>query len=335
MNKPTIIFDLFGVIFSKGLKSSINKLSSVYNLPKIKISEAYQRWESPFDKGLINSQTFWSNINKELGKNINYKTLNKIVLSSYAIQPNTIKLVEFLKDYFTLIVFSNFRNEWFEVLDERYRISQLFEIVYISSEVGRVKPFYSTFDYIKNSLKINREDLCLIDDNPKNVLSFRKWGGKGIIFNDIFTTELNLRNYYQEFLPKYKERYSGVFLINKDETIIFQRRDDDDKIANPNMLSVFGGRAFKGETPIDCAMRELYEETTLKVLENDLTKIIELSYPLKYNNWIHCTYYKCQNFIIDEFFLKEGQDIEILSRQKAINHKNITKIPKFILKTVI
>jgi 8-oxo-dGTP diphosphatase len=335
MNKPVIIFDLFGVIFTKGLKSSINKLSSIYNLPKRLISKSYRKWEIPFDKGLINSKEFWKNVNDDLGKDVNYKILNDIVLSSYNILPDTIKLVEFLNKYFTLVVYSNYRNEWFKVLDERYRISELFEIVFISSEVGEVKPFYSAFNHIESSLAVSKKDLCLIDDNKSNTSSFKKWGGQSIQFTDIYTTELALRNMYQDFLPHYKEYYSGIFLFNPDDTIIFQKRDNKKNIDNPNMLSVFGGRSKPSETPIECAVRELYEETSLKANKNNLKKIIELSYPIKYDNWIHCTYYKYEKFDISNFVLNEGQGIEILTAKKASRSSNITEIPKYILENVI
>ena len=140
---------------------------------------------------------------------------------------------------------------------------------------------------------------------------------------------------YQKYLPKYKEYYSGIFLFNPDGTIIFQKRDNNKNIDNPNMLSVFGGRTKKSETSIDCAVRELCEETALKVDKNDLEKIIELSYPIKYNYWIHCTYYKYDKFDMGDFILNEGQGIEILTIKKALRDPNMTEIPKYILKNVI
>ncbi len=87
-----IVFDLFGVVFTKGLSSSIDHLKGVLNRPEKDISLVYRKWEKEFDLGLIDEKEFWDRVNKELSTDINHRILSNIVISSYKINPNTILL---------------------------------------------------------------------------------------------------------------------------------------------------------------------------------------------------------------------------------------------------
>jgi 8-oxo-dGTP pyrophosphatase MutT (NUDIX family) len=58
---------------------------------------------------------------------------------------------------------------------------------------------------------------------------------------------------------------AGVFLLTRDDKLVLQLRDDIPDIDNPGMITAFGGAAEPGETAIDCALREIEEETGLRV----------------------------------------------------------------------
>ena len=145
-----IVFDLFGVIFSKGLDSSIEHLTAVFNKPARQISKIYRKLEIKFDLGEINEIEFWEQINEDLHTDISPIVLNNIVISSYQLKKETIALVSYLKKYFPLAIYSNYRKEWFEKLDSKYEISKLFDSVYISSETGQLKPNKKAFDILLN-----------------------------------------------------------------------------------------------------------------------------------------------------------------------------------------
>ena len=55
-----------------------------------------------------------------------------------------------------------------------------------------------------------------------------------------------------------------IFLILPTGQIVAQLRDNIPGIASQGMLSTFGGGADIGETPLQAAVRELEEETSLK-----------------------------------------------------------------------
>jgi 8-oxo-dGTP pyrophosphatase MutT (NUDIX family) len=63
---------------------------------------------------------------------------------------------------------------------------------------------------------------------------------------------------------------AGVFLLTPDRRLILQLRDNVPGIHHPGRITPFGGGAEPGETPRDCALRELAEETGIQARASDL-----------------------------------------------------------------
>lgn len=72
---------------------------------------------------------------------------------------------------------------------------------------------------------------------------------------------------------------AGVMLVDLNGDIILQHRDDKPNIDVPGgMASFFGGRSEGNEAPLQNAIRELREETNLKITEADLEKYGEYNF---------------------------------------------------------
>jgi 8-oxo-dGTP diphosphatase len=63
---------------------------------------------------------------------------------------------------------------------------------------------------------------------------------------------------------------AAVFLLTEDHRLVLQLRDDKPDILYPGMITPFGGAAEPGETPVECALRELAEETGIEAQPGDL-----------------------------------------------------------------
>ena len=61
-----------------------------------------------------------------------------------------------------------------------------------------------------------------------------------------------------------------ILLVQNDGSLVLQVRDDTPGIANPGLISSFGGHIEEGEEPIDAAWREINEETNLNLSKEQL-----------------------------------------------------------------
>jgi 8-oxo-dGTP diphosphatase len=66
---------------------------------------------------------------------------------------------------------------------------------------------------------------------------------------------------------------AGVFMLTRDGRLVLQLRDDKPDIHYPGMITAFGGGAEQGETPVECALRELAEETGIEARTEDLRRL--------------------------------------------------------------
>lgn len=65
----------------------------------------------------------------------------------------------------------------------------------------------------------------------------------------------------------------AIAVIEQDDTFLLQLRDDDPLIGAAGKIGCFGGKVEVGETPKVTLLREIPEETTLKVSEEEVEYI--------------------------------------------------------------
>lgn len=326
-----IIFDLFGVVFTKGLNSSINQLSKILNRSIRDVKIAYEKWEYDFDRGQIDNKDFWYFVNSELRTNISSELLTEIVISSYELNEQTINLIDYLSSHCKIVAYSNFRHSWFEILEQKFNVSKIFSSVYISSKTGILKPSQNVFYYLQRQHGVKIQNMVLIDDNEDNIHSMINFGGNGVLFRNIYEAEPEIRRLIHGSIPPYDYIYSGILLKSKDNNFILQKRDKKKNIINPNKLSVFGGKSKHGENPLNCAIRELKEETTLSFESNDFRFLQEFGFLVnkKYCGKGH--YFLVEEVDVDRILIKEGQGYELWKPELLLDNPNVTDIPKILI----
>lgn len=67
------------------------------------------------------------------------------------------------------------------------------------------------------------------------------------------------------------KRYSGVLIRCEDKVLLCQRSFDED--SRPGEWSIPCGHQEKNEGKVECAIRELYEETKIRVNSSDLAYV--------------------------------------------------------------
>lgn len=333
-NPNLVVFDMFGVVSSKGLESSIEPLTGVFGRSRNAVSKAYRANEIDFDLGKIDSVKFWNSVNEQLGTEIQSRILDNIVLTNYKIREETISLVNFAKRASKVVLLSNFRREWYDKLDEKYDVSSNFDKVFVSSDIGYLKPDYEIFDHVAKSCGYDPIQMYLLDDEMPNIQGMSRWGGNPIHFTNAYEAERELRNMAPSALPNYDAEYSGVFLLTESGALILQRRDKKKGIANPGKVSVFGGRLLPGETPKAAAQRELREEVSLRVRQKDLKPVVSLGYPISENQWMKCNYFCLRGVDVNEINILEGAGIEVWWPDDAVRQSDLTKLPRLVLERI-
>lgn len=128
-------------------------------------------------------------------------------------------------------------------------------------------------------------------------------------------------------------RYSGVFLCCPDGTLVMQQREDKPGIAHPNQVSVFGGRSTPEESARATAVRELKEETGLRIREMDLRPLVTIPYLVEEEKarCMLCSYFLVENINRDTIVVKEGQGMVCVSCEEAVVREDLTDVPRRIL----
>lgn len=124
-------------------------------------------------------------------------------------------------------------------------------------------------------------------------------------------------NIIREMIINSKRNVSIVVIKNNINEILLVRTKKLPKHWQP-----IGGGINDGEDAIDAAVRELYEETSLKINRSDLIKIIEVPYDFGIGV-VHCYYY---NKEIDSDIT--ANEFEIV-QYKWFNIKDALELPMF------
>ena len=112
-------------------------------------------------------------------------------------------------------------------------------------------------------------------------------------------------------------------IITKNNKYLLQKRDNKKSIYFPGFWGVFGGTINKGETVESCMIREIKEETNLKV--SIKRKIIEKKFTSREFKEIRKrVYFECKNSSNSQFILSEGSDYKYFTIDQI---KNLNIIP--------
>lgn len=133
-------------------------------------------------------------------------------------------------------------------------------------------------------------------------------------------------DYSQTKVGVIDRKYAGVLMIDDKQHFVLQRRDDNERTFNAGKIALFGGSLKKGETPIGCAIRELREETTIMVAEQELTVLADLVITREDQSKTLCSIFVLENANSSEITINEGQRYEILSREQAASSIELTQL---------
>jgi 8-oxo-dGTP diphosphatase len=116
---------------------------------------------------------------------------------------------------------------------------------------------------------------------------------------------------------------AAVFLLTTDHKLVLQLRDDKPDILYPGMITAFGGAAEPGESPTECALRELAEETGIEAQAADLHRLGAVSKDFR-GHPLAIVFFLLRHIDPDRLVMTEGSAI-VLSFAEAAADPRLTE----------
>lgn len=173
-----IVFDLNGVLVDW------DGISPLISLAKGNLSEEQARcfylespWVKKFDMGLCPKNDFASGVVDELELEISPEEfLEQFITWHGSIFPGTSKLLESLRDRFSLACLSNNNKLHWHSLTKKTDLAEKFDHIFLSFEMKLMKPAKEAFEHIIHITGYFAKDILFLDDNQKNVSVARDLG---------------------------------------------------------------------------------------------------------------------------------------------------------------
>ena len=201
-NIKTIVFDLGGVIFTKGSFLAVEKIKEIYDIENDSLlqeifSDEPNTEGSLIRRGLITIDDF----EERLFLKLNIQNKDKfhtryIWFGSYCLHYDMEEILKKLGKSYRLLIFSGNIRERVEYLDKKCRILQYFDDAVFSYDYNLNKDSIEFYKELVKHLECKPSEAILVDDEKKNVKLARSIGINGIHF------------YYTEKLVKDFQKYN-------------------------------------------------------------------------------------------------------------------------------
>ncbi len=178
----TIIFDFGGVILDINPDLSRNRFAEMLGVEKaFKLEE--EQLPQLYEKGQISRAEFVDRINLIAGTDFSEKEILEAwnaMLLNY--RPALIEWIKRLRATHRLLLLSNTNDAHFEYFHNKlmaeYGVTfyQLFDHVYLSHEMGMLKPSHEIFNAVIAEQKLNPKHTLFIEDTNLNAVAAREVG---------------------------------------------------------------------------------------------------------------------------------------------------------------
>lgn len=158
---------------------------------------AYWRHRLDLDQGTLGIQQYWRGIERELGEQWDDARIHRLWLADFrswlTIDPGTLDVLLALKEGGTRLALLSNAGRDFGSYFRHGTLGDLFEEVFVSGELGTVKPDAAIFRHVLDTLGVAPERMVFIDNKEENVRGAEAVG----IAGHVFTTAVDLRAYLE------------------------------------------------------------------------------------------------------------------------------------------
>ena len=176
--KKIILFDFFGVISSEVAPKWFARFFDDAEAKRIK-----DELVGPGDLGAKNEDAIMDDVAAACS------TDKECVRAEwYRLAEVNEKMVNYIKELrksHPVYLLSNAIDTFLKTIIYKNKLENLFDKIYISSEIKLAKPDTSFFIYCLNDIGATPSDCVMIDDNPRNIAAAESIGISGIVYTDL------------------------------------------------------------------------------------------------------------------------------------------------------
>ena len=190
MSQKLIVFDCFGVIVDEIAPPWIERYFAPEEAARVK-----KEVVGPADLGEITEQEMFTRLGALTGNTWRRAQAGWMELS--VVRPGMPELLRSLRQKAKVVMLSDAPGTFLHRMLEERGLSDLFDKIYVSSELHMVKPDPAFFRHVLADQGVPPEKAIMIDDRVKNVQGAESVGMQGLLYNfdttEAFAAELERR----------------------------------------------------------------------------------------------------------------------------------------------
>jgi putative hydrolase of the HAD superfamily len=159
---------------------------------------AYWAHREPLDQGTLSIADYWGAVASDLDVEWDAVDVHELWALDHrgwlSVDPGTLRVLHALVDGGTRLALLSNAGADFSGWLRSGSFAPLFERVFVSGELGLVKPNADIYEHVIAELGITPAELVFIDNKSENVEGARAVGGDGHVFTDAAALEAWLRS---------------------------------------------------------------------------------------------------------------------------------------------
>jgi len=159
---------------------------------------AYWAHREPLDQGTLSIADYWAAVASDLGVEWDAVDVHELWALDHrgwlSVDPGTLRVLHALADGGTRLALLSNAGADFSGWLRSGSFAPLFERVFVSGELGLVKPNADIYEHVIAELGITPDELLFVDNKSENVEGARAVGGDGHVFTDAAGLEAWLRS---------------------------------------------------------------------------------------------------------------------------------------------
>ena len=193
-----VVFDYGEVISREPTDADRERLVARAGVAAEPFWAAYWAHREPLDQGTASIAEYWAAVASDVGAEWDAVDVHELWAIDHrgwlSVDPGTLRVLHALADGGTRLALLSNAGADFSGWLRSGSFAPLFERVFVSGELGLVKPHAAIYEHVIDELGITPAELLFVDNKSENVEGARAVGGDGHVFRDAVALEAWLRS---------------------------------------------------------------------------------------------------------------------------------------------